>query len=55
MVAAACSEAKDGERGDGGLFLNTSALVIDILLGRDDWGELDADGGSELRSGGMFV
>ncbi len=53
IVAAACSEDKDGDLGEGGLLANTFALVTDILLGREDCGELEVEGGSIFRSGGI--
>jgi hypothetical protein len=55
MVAAACSDDSEGERGDGGLLRNTSAPDIEMRRGREVCGELDAEGGSEFRSGGIVV
>lgn len=58
MVAAACSEDKDGDLGDGGLDRKDSALLSDIRRGLCCIGEPGIDGGrddgSEFRSGGML-
>lgn len=47
IAAAACSDDKEGDLGEGGLFRKVSG--IDIRLGRV--GAADGDVGSEFRSG----
>lgn len=58
MVAAAAREDSEGERGDGGLG-RASWVLIDMRRGRSESGEGEViegrRGGSEFRSGGMFV
>lgn len=55
IVAAAWREDRDGDLGEGGLWRKVSALVMEILRGRAAaCGELEVEGGSELRSGGML-
>jgi len=58
MVAAACREDSEGERGDGGLGRAASWLLMEILRGRAAIGDPGIDGGLEVgsvfRSGGML-
>ncbi len=56
MAAAACSEDREGDLGDGGLGREVSALLMEILRGRCGSGVPEVvEGGSELRSGGIVL
>lgn len=59
IVAAACSEERDGDRGDGGLGRAASCVLMEILRGRAAIGDPGPEGGLEVgrvfRSGGMML
>ena len=59
MTAAACNEESDGDRGEGGLGRALSPVLIEILRGRCERGDMEGVlellRGRLLRSGGILV